>query len=466
VERPINTRQQVQRVLFIILVLNLVVAFCKILLGLASGVLSITADGFHSIVDGSSNVVGLVATRLAARPPDADHPYGHRRYETIASLGIGLLLLVTAWEIVSSALSRLNGSEGQTEHIPPLAFAVMLATLVVNLFVTRYERRKGQQLQSELLVADAAHTGTDVYVTVSVLVSMAIVALTGWGWVDTAAALVITAIILRTAWQVLRQTGGVLVDTAPYSAEQLTAWVRDVPAVEQVVRARSRGPIDAVQVDIDVQVAPETTADHTAAIAEAIRDRLQQQVNGISEVEVHFVPAQNGDRDYALLARARADALGLSTHEVRVIPGRNGNVLEMHVEVPPGETLSAAHERVSQLEQRVRGELPDVADVITHIEPAVYEEPPPPERPGAESIQRRALELLQARYPDADWHHLLVTPFDEGFALTMHVALQPDITVEEAHRTAEAAETLLRIAIPSLERVTIHTEPQDQRDTP
>ncbi len=459
-----SVRQQVRKVLWVTLGLNLTVALAKIIIGLVSGALSVTADGFHSIIDASSNVIALVANRIAERPPDADHPYGHRRFETIASLGIGGFLILTAWEITTVALERLGGSS-EKPHITPLTFAVMIGTLAINLFVTIYENREGKRLRSELLTADAAHTRSDVWVTISVLVSMILVSLFAWTWVDTVAALVIVVLILRAAWGVLRQTGSVLVDTAPYAPEQLIAWTEALPSVKHVVRARSRGPADAAQIDIDVQVAPETTADHTEAIANAIRDELNQHIEGVAEVEVHFVPVENGHKDYALLARACADALGLSTHEVRLSEGQDGKILEMHVEVPPNQTLGHAHERVSQLEKRVQSALPDVAEVITHIEPAVKNEEELSKQKSlnvyARTLKADAFKLLEKNFPDAEWHHLWVAHSHEGFALTMHVTLPSQLSVEAAHRIAEAAEILLRAELPQIERVTIHTEPPE-----
>ncbi len=456
-----TTRDQVRRVLLTTLALNAAVAIGKIVIGLGSGALAITADGFHSLVDGSSNVVALIANRVAARPPDATHPYGHRRFETIAALGIGGFLLLTAWGIVASALERLGGS-GEEPELTPLTFAVMIGTLAVNLFVTWYESREGRLLRSELLIADSTHTRTDVWVSISVLVSMVLVAL-GWLWVDTVAALIIVVLILRAAWQVLRQTSSVLVDTAPYSADQLTTWIEEVPSVKQVMRVRSRGPTDASHIDVDVEVAPEMTADHTAAIADAIRSKLSQHLDGIEEVEVHFAPRAHSEHDYALSARASADALGLTTHEVRVTEGQNGKVLEMHVEVPPGQTLGAAHEQVSRLESEVRQNLPEVSEVITHIEPAA--------RTGDAvdhasdhigSIESQALALLREHFPDTNWHDLRVFPSERGCSIAMHVTLPPQMSVEAAHRIAESAELTLRSAIPELERVTIHTEPPDE----
>ncbi|MEO8607721.1 MAG: cation diffusion facilitator family transporter [Chloroflexota bacterium] len=458
---PQNTaRHDVRRALKVTLVLNIIVAVSKIVIGLASGALAITADGFNSLIDAFSNVVALVANRLAERPPDADHPYGHGRYETIAALAIGGFLLLAAFEVINGVLERVGGGSDKPVN-SPLSFAIMIGTLVVNICITTYEAREGKRLKSELLIADAAHTRTDVWVTISVLVSMAFVSLLGWYWVDTVAALVIVVLILRAAWGVLRQTGSVLVDTAPLPPEQLTAWAKEVPAVAEVIRARSRGTLDAPYIDIDVRVAPETTTDHTAAIASAIRDKFNQEIPGLSEVEVHFVPAEKGEAHYALLARAQADALGLSTHEVRVSEGANGKVLEMHVEVPPGQTLGVAHAQVSQLEQGVQARLPDVAEVITHIEPALTDAAGTLAPDETEALKHRALALLEAEYPHVDWHHLNVYPSTDGFTLTMHVTLPSQITVEAAHHVAESAETLLRAEMPQFERVTIHTEPPE-----
>lgn len=448
----------------ITLVLNLIVATAKILIGLWSGVLAITADGLHSTVDGSSNIIALFANRLAARPPDSDHPYGHRRFETIAALGIGAFLLLTAWEILSSALGRLSGSETHQE-ITPLSFVVMIGTLGVNLFVNTYESREGRRLNSQLLIADAAHTRTDILVTISVLASMFLIALLKWDWLDTLVALVIVVLIVRAAWGILRQTGSVLVDTAPYSPEQLTRWTQELPCVAQVVRARSRGPKDSAHIDLDVMVNAATTTQHTEAITSAIRDKLRQHIPGLDEVEVHFVPDNNGRADYALTARAHADELGLTTHEVHVRDNGQGKVLELHVEVPPDQTLGGAHAQVTQLEQTIQQSLPDVAEVVSHIEPAVSLQQEG-SHSGATgrimlSLEDQAAHLLRSEFPDLNWHHIEVYASNGSFALSLHVTLPGQISVEAAHRIAESAETLLRAQISQIERVTIHTEPPE-----
>ena len=216
--------QQVRRVLLTTLLLNLLVAVGKIIIGLITGALAITADGLHSIIDSAGNIVGLIALRVAAQPPDDDHPYGHNRYETLAALVIGALLLLTAWEIVQGAVERLAG--GEAPQITPLAFAVMIGTLVINLLVNRYQVREGKRLESPVLLADAANTGADIFVTLSVIASMVLVVMLGWNWADVVAALLVTVLIGRAALKILRQQGRVLVEALKGGPDEETIPVR------------------------------------------------------------------------------------------------------------------------------------------------------------------------------------------------------------------------------------------------
>lgn len=451
-------RSQVRRVLLITLLLNLGIAVGKIVLGSATGTLAITADGFHSLTDGASNIAGLVGHHLASLPPDDDHPYGHRRYETLAALLIGGLLLLTAWEIGSGALDRLQASAAPA--VTPLSFAILILTLIINIGVSRYQVAAGSRLKSEVLLADAQNTRADVLVTFSVIFSTAVVALTGWRWLDIAAALVVMCLIGRVALQILRRTGRVLVDTAPLTPETLLHHLQAVPGIVDILRARSRGTADAMQIDIDVQVAPAMTAEQTTQIAAVIREKLRQNIAGIDEIEVHFVAQHTHTPNAALTARACADRLGLTTHEVRLL----GTTLEMHVEVPPGQTLHQAHEQVTLLEVTLQAALPSVGQIVTHIEPAfpvAQALAGDPEQEKCANLKCQALTLLAQHYPSIGWHDACVHATPGSFALTLHAALPAEISIEAAHSIAESAETCLRSKLPQLARITIHTEPDD-----
>ncbi|MGD2157854.1 MAG: cation diffusion facilitator family transporter, partial [Anaerolineales bacterium] len=172
---------QVRRVLLVVLVANLSITAMKITLGFITGALAVVADGFHSLVDSSSNLIGLAAIRLAGRPPDESHPYGYQRYETLGALAIGGLLLVAAWEIGSEIVQRIT--QGGQPDITISALVIMVSTFPMNAFIAYLENRAGIRLNSEILIADAVHTRTDLYITASVVVSMFVV-WRGWVWLD------------------------------------------------------------------------------------------------------------------------------------------------------------------------------------------------------------------------------------------------------------------------------------------
>ncbi len=450
-----NTRA-VRRVLWIVLILNALVAGSKLVVGLLTGAVSMIADGFHSSMDASSNVVGLVALRIASQPPDEDHPYGHRRFETLATLAIGGLLLVAAWEILRTTIDRLLN--GGTADVTAASFIVMIATMVLNSGVTIYERRRGHALNSDILMADAAHTSTDLFVSATVLVSLTMTRL-GVPGVDIVVALVIVVVIGRAGLGIIGQTGNVLADRQILDPQTIIDLVRDVPGVVETSRVRSRGTPDAVYVDIDTRIKPAVTTDHAYAISKAIKERVRETYPQVQEITVNFAPQRDGGVDYMLEARAAADALGLQVHEVIPVAYHDGIALEMHVEVSPGLTLGEAHRQVSELEKRLARQLPEVQEVLTHIEPATISCAPITQSQAALDLRDQALAIANRLYPDANWHHAVIRLALGGYALTMHCHLPASVSVEDAHAIAEHVETAIRNELTLVQRVTIHTEP-------
>jgi len=457
----IQRYREVRTVLWRVLLLNLLVALAKIVVGLTTGALAMVADGFHSVMDASSNFIGIAGVIVAARPPDDSHPYGHRRFETMATLSIGGLLLVAAWEILKTAVERLFGGSHATAE--PISFAVMLVTIVVNLFVTLYETKRGKRLGSDFLMADAAQTRTDLVISSSVILGL-FATQAGFAWMDTVIALLIVLLIGRTAFSILSKTTKILVDAAAVDPIEIRRVVEGVPGIDSIIRIRSRGPADSIMTDIDVQVQPATTADHAEAIADEIERRVKAAFRGITEVQVHFAPHHDTPQDVTLVARAAADALGLSIHEVTEILTTQGVILEMHVEVKPTLSLDQAHQEVTQMEGRVRAALPDVYDVITHIEPASGQPGAVMQTSRAIAQRDEALRIAVGLYPDAHWHDATIRPMMGGYAMTIHCWLPGEVSVQEAHSIAEHVETQIRAALPQIQRVTIHTEPPEPQE--
>lgn len=448
--------EAVRRVMWIVLILNVVVAAAKLITGILTGAVAMIADGFHSSMDASSNVVGLVGVRMAAQPPDEDHPYGHRRFETLATLAIGGLLLVAAWEILQTMLDRLL--KGGAPEVLDVSFAIMIGTMLINSVVTVYERRRGRALKSDLLLADASHTASDLFVSLSVLVSLGAARL-GFAWMDIAIAMLIVVVIGRVGVRIISQTGNTLADHQTLDPKAIQTLIDNVPGLEETTRIRSRGPADAVHVDIDSRINPAVTTDHAYAIAKAIKERVRSAYPEVEEVQVHFAPQRNSPTDFTLEARAVADELGLGVHEVVSVPTRDGIALEMHVEVKPGITLGEAHRQVSELERRLKVRLPKVSEVLTHIEPINEHSSPTTQTQIALELRDKALEIANRLYPDAHWHHAMVRLALGGYALMMHCYLPDSVSVEDAHATAEHVETCIRNELALIQRVTIHTEP-------
>ena len=277
----------VTRVLYRVLVLNLFVACIKIALGYVSGAVSFLSDGFHSLTDAASNVVALVGVSVARRPPDENHPYGHRKYETMASLGILVFLVVVLMQVLGAAYDRfLNGG---TPRVFPEGIGVMTATLVINLCVMRYELGEGRRLSSEVLRADAKHTRSDVLTSVAVLGALLGV---WWGYpvLDPLAALLVAAFIGHAGWQIAKDASRILSDEIVIAEDDVRAVVRAVPEVVGCHRIRTRGSADHVFMDLHVWLDGSTPLESAHATSHVVKDLLMTRFPHLADVVIHIEP--------------------------------------------------------------------------------------------------------------------------------------------------------------------------------
>lgn len=279
--------QEVSRVLLQVLFLNLLVAVAKIVLGLATGAVSILSDGLHSLTDGASNVVGLVGVRIAGRPPDANHPYGHRKFETMASVGILLFLLLVLLEVLGSAWERFHSGGAPT--ITPLSFAVMGGTFLVNVAVVVYERRAGRRLGSEILLADALHTRSDLLTTATVIVALLGVR-AGYPLLDPIAAIVVAVFIGHACWEIFSATSRILSDEMVLPEDEIQAEVARVPQIIGAHQIRTRGPRDHVFLDMHIWLAPEMPLHEAHRISHVVKDRIMARFPQIKDAIIHIEP--------------------------------------------------------------------------------------------------------------------------------------------------------------------------------
>ncbi len=280
----------VKRVLLGVLVLNLAVALSKLVYGWYTNSLSMVSDGFHSLFDATSNVIGVVGIILASRPPDPDHPYGHSKFETFSSLAIAVLLFVTCFEILQSAWGRfLNPT---VPDITILSFLVMGVTIAVNITVSWYENRRGQELGSSILIADSMHTRSDIYSSLVVIGGFILIKL-GFTQADPVISLLIVILIARMGLKIIRQSSDVLLDRAPISEERIREVVSQLDPVKECHRIRSRGVASEIYVDLHITLDACYSINEAHQIAHQAEDKLKSSIPGVKDVVVHVDPCDD-----------------------------------------------------------------------------------------------------------------------------------------------------------------------------
>lgn len=279
---------RIRFVLIVVLVLNWAVALAKMVIGLMTRCQSMTADGFHSLSDGTSNIIGLIGIALSSRPVDEDHPYGHKKYETFFSLGIAALLMLVAFNLIRSCFVRFF--HPVVPEVNLVSFIVMIVTMVVNALVMKYEYKEGKALRSDLLVADSMHTKADIYTSFSVIVALIGIKL-GFPVIDPIATLVISLFIGYAAFEIIKDAARILCDTvAIVDSDKIAAIVLRVKGVKTCHKIRTRGRPDDICIDLHVQVDPVMHIDEAHNVSYAVEEALKRSIAEVTDVLVHIEP--------------------------------------------------------------------------------------------------------------------------------------------------------------------------------
>ncbi|MDJ0703400.1 MAG: cation diffusion facilitator family transporter [Leptolyngbyaceae cyanobacterium MO_188.B28] len=247
-------RSEIRKVLVITLILNVAVVALKAGVGWWTASLSLMADALHSVTDSANNVLGLVTNQLASPKPDRDHPYGHQKYEAVGALGIAAFLGIACFEILKGAVDRIVLG-GKPVEMSPNALWLLLLVLGINIFVAFYERRVGIRLGSNILIADAHHTMSDVWITIAVIGGLVGV-WQGLQWLDMVLAFPVAILVLRSGWVVLKSNLPWLVDEMAIAPEAIHAVVMKAPGVINCHHIASRGLLGR-QVFIDMHLVVE-----------------------------------------------------------------------------------------------------------------------------------------------------------------------------------------------------------------
>lgn len=456
---------QIKRVLVATMLLNFLATAIKLFAGLATGALSVVADGLDSLFDGLSNVVGLAGLYVASKPPDAEHPYGHRKFETVAALSISFLLFLTCLQLLQTAWERLRS--GVSPEVNLWVVAAMLAAMLIQAGTSFYELRQGRRLKSEILVADALHTRASILVSISVLVGLGLVSL-GYGQADAILAGVIAVVIAKIGVDILRETIPVLVDQAIIDPQKIADIVRQVGGVESFHRVRSRGAAGGGAVDLHVRISPEKTIQQADAIASEIRRRLLALEN-VSDVTVHLEAQRSPEspnQDLFALLNQVASELGLVIHESWVQRADGSLYMEVHVGVDPQLTLGQAHYLVDQLESEIRQRAPQLNEVHTHIEMANRQvlEVDPVSADLEQRVRQVANQIVDS-IPSLNYPHNIMVRrnrgLNQGYSVSLECTVDANTPVADAHQLSTLLERELSSQLDNIVDVVVHLEPPE-----
>jgi len=433
----------------------------KAAVGLATGSLAILSEAAHSLIDLAATVMTYFAVRLADKPADEEHHYGHGKIESLSALAETALVFVLSGVVIWEAGKRLIAADGHAVEATLAAFAVMAISIVVDFLRSRVLYRVAAEHASEALEADALHFGSDMWSSAAVLVGLGGLKL-GYAWADSAAALVVALFVCLAGWRLARRTIDTLTDTAPAgAANRIAAIAAKVEGVIEVARVRVRRVGPTLFVDLDVAASRTVPLDRVEALKREIA-RAVTAVMPEAEINATVVPRALDDETVLDRVMVIARNRGLAVHHVTVqtILGRLSVSLDL--EVDGALSLAAAHAIASGLEAAVREELGPDVEVESHIEPLQVDrlsgQDAAPAR--VEAVRAALAALAAERDGLRNVHDVRVRDTKDGEIVNFHVDVDAAMPVGDVHEMVDEVERGLRRRFPEIRRVIGHAEPR------
>jgi cation diffusion facilitator family transporter len=453
--------QTKQRVAAISILASGSMAAAKFIVGVLVGSIALISDALHSLVDLVATIITWIVVRVADRPADAKHHYGHGKLESLSALGVTALLYVLAGGIVVESFGRLReGAQPPTLSIAP--FAVLIVDIAVNYWRARVLHKTAMETKSHALEADALHFSSDVYVSLAVIVGLVLAAF-GFNWGDAAAAIAVAGIISLLGLSLARSTVQALLDRAPEGVgEQVEAAIREIPGVVDVERVRVRNVGPRHFVDTTVHVARTLPIDRINEIKQQAHDVVSRMV---SDADLSFtaVPVAQSSESVSerIMVIARNQALAI--HHVTVHDLGDRLTVGIDLEVDGDMALARAHEISNHLEAAIRAEFGQTVEVDTHIEPLQPGHPTGTDasRERVDAVRQTLVKLAADQDVLREIHYVRVRNSDAGEVVNFHFRATPDMLVSAVHENVDAIERALRRIYPSIKRVISHAEPAD-----
>lgn len=287
--------KKIKHVLWIILFANLAVAFIKIIIGTLIKSTSMAADGYHSLTDGSSNIVGLVGIYLASKPIDDNHPYGYRKFEMMAGLFIASMLFLICGKIIVEAIKRIiNPVEPEVTVISLIS---LLITLIINVFVCVFEYKAGKKLNSQILISDSMHTRSDVFVSLGVLITLICIRLGLPMIIDPIVSFVVAGFIIYAAIEIFKDNSSILLDKAVVDTEKVKDIAMGFEQVKDIHNIRSRGCKNDIYIDMHIMTEPGLSVEKSHELTHSIEVKIKENINTSAQLIAHVEPYRDEQQE-------------------------------------------------------------------------------------------------------------------------------------------------------------------------
>jgi len=428
--------------------------------GLATGSIAFLAEAAHSATDLVAALLTLFAVRVAVRPPDQEHHYGHGKAEHLGALGESAVLLLVALAIGYESVHRLAGAGGESVDAAWWSFAVLAVVIAIDVARMVASERSARRYGSPALAANAIHFGSDLVGSLAVLVGTILVA-AGHPDADALAGVLVAGIVIWLALRLLWQSVQVLMDRTSADAEARirTALARLREPVE-LRRVRVRHAAGRHFADLVVGVAPDKGVGQAHATADEIEDLVRAAL-GNADVVIHVEPVapEGGLRERATAAATAVPEVR-EVHNVRVMRVGGAYELSLHVKLPRDLSLAEAHDVIERLEAAVRAVVPELQSVHTHIEPLSrtdWASAPPPD---VTAVEHAAVEETVRGITGARPASVRFRDAEAGRVALVTITLPGEQPLPSAHQHAGRIEEAVRERCPTLADVIVHTEPE------
>jgi len=430
----------------------------KLVVGIETNSLGILSEAAHSGLDFLAALMTYFAVRIAARPPDQDHTYGHGKIENLSAFGETLLLVLTCGWIIYEGVARLSFRDAHVESTI-WSFVVVIIAIVVDISRSRALGRVAKKYNSQALEADALHFSTDVWSSLVVLVGLVCVAL-GYTWVDAVAAIMVALIVLFISFRLGKRTIDALMDRVPEGLfEQVLQTLREVPGVAEVRSIRLRPSGAKVFVDTVVAVRRTTPFQQAHAIMDNIEQAVRARHKEI-DIVVHAEPAVSEDETVADKIRLIVGRKGLRSPHNLEVNNINGQYhVAFDIEYEEGKSFVEAHGLTDEIEQEIRSEIPTIQQLTIHMEEDQTAQKGAADSVGDEKLRQAVITVVTADPNIVDCTAVRLLHLGERFNVAVDCTIERDQTLEEVHRIVSRLETKLYDRFPQLRRVVVHAEP-------